>query len=111
MGELCDVMETFLCMANAARAESEEQRAIDLLVETPEGHRDQKTWGTMKSDFHLMHRSKRMAKIMQRHQMRRVLVAPEMHHRMGKVERGMRTLHEAANAPWKRSAASRSSVV
>ena len=98
MGELYDVMETFLCMANAARAESEEQRAINLLVETPEGHRDQKTWGIMKSDFHLMHRSKRMAKIMQRHQMRRVLVAPEMHHRIGKVERGMRTLHEAANA-------------
>ena len=98
MGDLYDVMETFLCMASAARASSEEQRAMNLLVETPQGHRDGQKWGRMKSDFHLMHRSKRMRRIMQNHNMERVLVAPEMHHRMGKVERGMRTVHEAADA-------------
>ena len=95
MRDLHAVMEDFL--ATAAAQEQEMERGMNLLIDAPEGHRTKKCT-KMKSDFFGMHRSQRMQTIMHEHGRTQMHTAPEKHHEMGKQERFMRTVHEAANA-------------
>jgi hypothetical protein len=95
--DLYTVMEDFLATAAAQRQAQEMERGINLMIDTPEGHRTKK-YTKIKSDFFSMHRSQRMKTIMHKHGRTQIHTAPEEHHKMGKQERFMRTVHEAANA-------------
>ena len=97
-GNVRVMREDFLTMASEQQMNARQQRDINLQVESPEGHRCVTTCKRMKSDFHAMHRSKHMKSIMQKYNAAAALVAPEQHHKMGKVERQLRRGHEAAGA-------------